>query len=175
MSYPRFIVQVTVLLSTAATFCAVASDNNIKYSNEQVNACLTNAKNPTAERGCIGLSANACIYANQASSTALGMNKCIKQESKFWDNKLNEVYRSLVVKAKKHDEDRKGYINLGSEGSYPALRDMQRAWIPYRDKTCTYSWSQSYPGSMASMNSVRCEMRMNAEQYIFLKNSWNAS
>ena len=48
------------------------------------------------------------------------------------------------------------------------LRDMQRAWIESRDKTCAFYWD-FFQGTMASPMSAYCNVRETARRAMFLK------
>ena len=47
-------------------------------------------------------------------------------------------------------------------------RDMQRAWIESRDKTCAFYWD-FYQGTIASPMGAYCVLRETARRAMFLK------
>ena len=59
-----------------------------------------------------------------ANQTTVATTECYNRERKIWDDLLNENFRAL-----RDDLD---------EGQKGKLRDMQRAWIAYRDTTCGF-------------------------------------
>jgi uncharacterized protein YecT (DUF1311 family) len=65
---------------------------------------------------------------------------------------LNDTFRRLRDKL---DDERK-------------LRDLQRAWIESRDKTCSFYYDY-YQGTMASPMSAYCNVRETARRAMFLK------
>jgi len=87
-----------------------------------------------------------------AKSTA-DMNGCSDSEKAVWDNILNETYRQLREKLVGEQQEK--------------LRDMQRAWIASRDKTCAFYWDY-YQGTMASPMAAACVNRETAQRAQFL-------
>jgi uncharacterized protein YecT (DUF1311 family) len=81
------------------------------------------------------------------------MNACIDRERAVWDDILNETFRRLREKL--------------DEGQRVKLRDMQRAWLVSRDKTCAFYWD-FYQGTMASPMAASCVNRETARRALFL-------
>jgi len=100
---------------------------------------------------CIGVVADPCL--KSARSTA-DQNACADRELAVWDDILNETYRRL---GRRLDDEQKG-----------KARDMQRAWIESRDKTCAFYWDY-FQGTMASPMSAYCSVRETARRAMFLK------
>jgi uncharacterized protein YecT (DUF1311 family) len=100
---------------------------------------------------CIGVVADPCL--KNATSTA-DSNACADRERLVWDAMLNDNYRRLRE-------------SLDAEQQTKA-RDMQRAWIEARDKTCTFYWDY-YQGTMASPMAAYCVLRETARRAMFLK------
>jgi uncharacterized protein YecT (DUF1311 family) len=100
---------------------------------------------------CIGIVVDPCL--KRARSTA-DQNACADRELRVWDDILNETYRRL---GQHLDDDQKA-----------KARDMQRAWIESRDKTCTFYWD-FFQGTMASPMSSYCNVRETARRAMFLK------
>ena len=71
----------------------------------------------------------------------------------MWDDILNETYRRL---GQRLDDDQKA-----------KARDMQRAWIESRDKTCVFYWDY-FQGTMASPMSAYCNVRETARRAMLL-------
>jgi len=99
---------------------------------------------------CIGVVVDPCR--KRARSTA-DQNACADRELRVWDDILNETYRRL---AQRLDDDQKA-----------KARDMQRAWIENRDKTCAFYWD-FFQGTMASPMSSYCNVRETARRAMFL-------
>ncbi|HVZ54328.1 MAG TPA: lysozyme inhibitor LprI family protein [Pseudolabrys sp.] len=104
-----------------------------------------------AER-CIGIVSEPCLNKDKTRSTA-DMNACIDRERLVWDDILNETYRRLS-----------GKLDAAQKGK---LRDMQRAWIASRDKTCAFYWDY-FQGTMASPMGAGCVNRETARRALFL-------
>jgi uncharacterized protein YecT (DUF1311 family) len=117
-----------------------------------VQSCLKSprGKELNGER-CIGVVADPCL--KQAKSTA-DSNACADREFAVWDAMLNETYRGLM----EHLED----------DQKTKAREMQRAWIESRNKTCAFYWDY-YQGTIASPMSSYCALREAARRAMFLK------
>lgn len=100
---------------------------------------------------CIGVVADPCLQ--RARSTA-DSNACADRENLVWDAMLNSTYQRLRE-------------NLDEEQKNKA-RDMQRAWIENRDKTCAFYWDY-FQGTMASPMSAYCMVRETARRAMFLQ------
>jgi uncharacterized protein YecT (DUF1311 family) len=104
----------------------------------------------SAAEMCIARVSDPCL--KDAKSTA-DMNGCSDSEKAVWDNILNETYRQLREKLVGEQQEK--------------LRDMQRAWIASRDKTCAFYWDY-YQGTMASPMAAACVNRETAQRAQFL-------
>jgi uncharacterized protein YecT (DUF1311 family) len=104
-----------------------------------------------AER-CIGIVSTPCLEDDKTRSTA-DQNACIAREQKVWDDILNETFRRLRDKLDDSQKDK--------------LRDMQRAWIVSREKTCTFYWDY-FQGTMASPMSASCVNAETGRRALFL-------
>jgi uncharacterized protein YecT (DUF1311 family) len=85
------------------------------------------------------------------------MGGCLDQERKFWDARLNARYRELTAQ---HADD----PLIGER-----LRDMQRAWIGYRDARCDYEFVQWRGGTGGGPAVIACLMQSTAEQVFTLE------
>ena len=56
----------------------------------------------------------------------------------------------------------------GSPGVADALREMQRAWIVFRDKACTYEASLWQGGTGRGPAAINCLMQQTARQALSL-------
>ena len=107
---------------------------------------------PNVEDGCIGIVSDPCLNRDETKSTA-DQNACIDRELAVWDDILNETFRRLREKL---DDAQKA-----------KLRDMQRAWIASKEKTCGFYWD-FYQGTMASPMAAACMNRETARRALFL-------
>tara|TARA_R110002049_G_scaffold23545_2_gene83260 strand:+ start:75214 stop:75702 length:489 start_codon:yes stop_codon:yes gene_type:complete len=151
----------------AAVLCAgPLAAQDLAYSDDQTASCLNSADDFETRRTCIGLSANACMEAPGGSST-VGMGGCLDAELRFWDRLLNENYTARMAQAKAADAEAQTYQpNLAIQAE--ALRDMQRAWIGFRDAACDYERSQWGGGTGAGPATLGCLMQMTGEQALHL-------
>lgn len=107
-----------------------------------------------AERQCLfNLVSTPCTDAPEGSSN-VGTADCFRIEWKIWDDLLNENYQSLLAAL---DDDQ-----------LAKLRDMQRAWIAYRDTTCEFYYVKIH-GTMAYPMQAPCTARETMRRALLLK------
>lgn len=121
--------------------------------------CLAGEAAPDS---CAGLAAAACMEGPGGSST-VGMGFCLGAERDFWDGRLNDAYGRVTEGARTADADAAGQSYTVPE-QQPALRDMQRAWIAYRDATCTYEATRWGGGTGAGPAAAQCALALTARQ-----------
>jgi uncharacterized protein YecT (DUF1311 family) len=106
------------------------------------------------ERQCLfNLVATPCTEKPEGQSN-IGTTACYRLEGAIWDNLLNENYKSLAADL---DDEQKA-----------KLRDMQRAWIAYRDSTCGF-YHTKIRGTMAQPMASACVARETARRAVLLK------
>lgn len=92
--------------------------------------------------------------AEQAGSN-VGNANCYRMEAAIWDALLNENYNDLMgVIEDKADQDK--------------LKEVQRAWIKYRETSCDFYWFKIH-GTMAVPMTAACQLRENARRALLLK------
>jgi len=139
----------------AAPACAESAkpDKPSPRDSAAIQSCIKSARGgPQQRERCVGTIADPCAKRPGAESTA-GQVACADRELAVWDDILNESYRRLRDKL---DEDQK-----------VKLRDMQRAWIESRDRTCAFYWDY-FQGTMASPMTAFCSNRETARRALFL-------
>ncbi|PCJ05572.1 MAG: hypothetical protein COB16_15175 [Rhodobacteraceae bacterium] len=151
-----------LLLSTAVT----AQD--LRYSDQASQSCVDQAVTSEAKRACVGESASVCIDATADGSTTIGMMQCLDNEHDYWDARLNRIYKQVQTDAKALDAEM-AEIGSSAPKTAPALRDMQRAWITYRDATCDFELSQWGGGSGGGPAVLSCVLQMTGAQAIYLE------
>jgi uncharacterized protein YecT (DUF1311 family) len=146
------LVAVVALLVAIATSRAEPAKPDARDSSA-VQSCIKSvgANLLRAER-CIGIVADPCLKRPAAQSTA-GQVACADRELVVWDDILNETYRRLRDKL---DDEQKA-----------KAREMQRAWIDSRDRTCGFYWDY-FQGTMASPMGALCRNRETARRALFL-------
>ncbi len=95
------------------------------------------------------------------------MGACYGAEGAWWDAALNTTYRDLLA-AEERVEAENAAVGIPAPGTVEPLRDMQRAWIPFRDAACTYEYAQWGGGTGGPVANAACQMRMTAEQTVEL-------
>lgn len=107
------------------------------------------------EKNCvIKLVAEPCMKGEGGYST-FGIAACHRVDAKIWDRILNENFRELLADLKDKEREKK-------------LREMQRAWIVSRDRTCEF-YDREIHGSQAIPMGAACIARETARRAILLK------
>ena len=128
-----------------------------------IDRCLPIRDDPMT---CVGMQADACVTRNGGGADMI-LAACLGAEAAFWDGALNEAYADLQRLARDRQAQDLGY---GPDALVLALRDMQRAWIGYRDARCANAAAIAAPfGSAAGPASAECLMTETARQYFVLR------
>jgi uncharacterized protein YecT (DUF1311 family) len=155
-----------LLLAGLALAAPVMAQPDLPFSPAETEACLLRAEGPS-RAVCVGLSAAACIDTPDGYTT-VGMSICLGKEFDYWDGRLNAAYQALLAEDGRVDAE---MADLGSaaEPMVPALREMQHAWIAFRDASCAYERTQWGGGTGGGPASVDCAMRLTAAQALVLE------
>lgn len=140
---------------------------DLPFSAEGTESCLAAAELPSEMSECIGTSAQACIDTPDGYTT-VGMGFCLGYERDYWDARLNTAYGTLMAEEKDLDKEMRE-IGATVPSMSEALRDMQRAWIVFRDASCDYELSQWGGGTGGGPAVVNCQMIMTGEQALRLE------
>ncbi|WP_305968380.1 MULTISPECIES: lysozyme inhibitor LprI family protein [unclassified Mameliella] len=144
----------------AAGLSTPAAAQDLVFSQRATESCLGSG----AEfRSCIGLAAEACVEDNGYATMVL--SGCYARELDWWDARLNDSYAFAIRYAKQADIENAGFGPSQEE----ALREMQRAWITYRDAKCAYARSHWGGGTGAGPAGVECLLRETAEQTWYIE------
>ncbi len=151
---------------SAAAFAALilAADTTWaqpKFDIQPTLDCLEQQGHDGDRRQCIGVAAGVCMEANMSTPA---MSYCLEQELNWWDAALNDTYKQARVAAKQADTENAAPNNVQDS----SLRDMQRAWIAYRDARCEWEASLWGGGTGAGPAFVGCLMTMTGEQEILI-------
>jgi uncharacterized protein YecT (DUF1311 family) len=120
-----------------------------------IRACATKTSEnlDDGERRCLfNLVAQPCI--DKGSQAMIAEVNCYEIETSIWDGLLNENYKGLLETLDK-DQTAKAQA-------------MQRAWIAYRDTTCSF-YDDKIQGSMSLMMHAACVTRETARRAMLLK------
>ena len=142
-----------------------AGAGGLDFSPRAVAACLEAG----GGRDCIGASAEACMEATEGGYSTVVMNGCLAAEHEWWDAELNARYGELQARARRIDAQPQPEGMPPRPSDAQALRDMQRAWIAFRDAGCQYDALQWFGGTGASTAYLACQMRMTGEQALTLR------
>ena len=159
-------MKALILLISISTPVAA---QELLFSPDATEHCVRGAANREMAEGCIGSSADLCMAENGSDgSSTVGMGYCLTRELEYWDQRLNAAYRSL------RDVDRAYDAELDDLGSVAprrvlALRDMQRAWIGFRDAACVYEYSAWGGGTGGGPAHAACLMRITGTQTLHLE------
>jgi uncharacterized protein YecT (DUF1311 family) len=147
----RLIFALALLISSFMS--AIAAERPDARASAKIQDCVKRAKNlEAAGERCVGIVSGPCLDQDKTRSTA-DMTACVDREQAVWDDILNETYRRLRE-------------NLDAE-QQEKLREMQRAWIASREKTCAFYWD-FFQGTMATPMSASCVNRETARRALFL-------
>lgn len=151
----------------AALLAGPALAQDIPFSPEATESCLASAGDLAARQACVGASAEACINTPDGYTT-VGMGFCYGAERDWWDTRLNAAYGALMEMETAVEAELKA---LGSAAPSPAvaLRDMQRAWIGWRDAACDYEVSQWGGGTGGGPAWSQCTMQLTGQQALSLE------
>ena len=117
---------------------------------------------------CIGASAQACMVENEGGYSTVAMGFCFDRELQYWDAALNAAYAALRDKLVTSDTENADFGgNVPSQAD--ALREMQRAWITYRDRRCDYERSLWGGGTGGGPAQLACLMSQTARQALYLE------
>ncbi|SFS06509.1 lysozyme inhibitor LprI family protein [Yoonia litorea] len=114
---------------------------------------------------CVGREADRCTQEHGGGADMM-LAACTFAEAEAWDDSLNAAYRELQRLAREREDWDVGYE---SGALLIGLRDMQRAWITYRDAVCANAVALAKPfGSAAGVAEAECLLEETAQQFIKL-------
>lgn len=151
----------------------VQAQDEPRFSPHPTLDCLDVNEGTPEAQACIGLSASDCMETTAMGSTTVGMGFCLDAELALWDGRLNAAYRDLMAADRKADAEARAH----GENAPPraeALRDMQRAWIAYRDRRCDYERSHWGSGTGGGPAAYACLMQITGDQALYLEALLNA-
>src|SRR5262249_15833627 len=102
---------------------------------------------------CIGVVSGPCIKDEMAMPPS-EIIACYERERLVWDSILNDSFRRLRTKL----EDKQ----------VRKMREMQRAWIASRDKSCEFFYDY-FEGTMANPMIAACQNRETGRRALFLR------
>jgi uncharacterized protein YecT (DUF1311 family) len=140
----------------------VLAQPQLVFSQSHTEQCLWAGG---AQAECIGASARQCMAETPGGETTVGMGGCLDREWQYWDGRLNMAYQDALARARNFDAENGDF----APPSEPALREMQRAWIPFRDARCGFEMSLWGGGTGGGPAYAECLMIVTAEQALYLE------
>ncbi|MFN4057138.1 MAG: lysozyme inhibitor LprI family protein [Roseinatronobacter sp.] len=141
-----------------------ASAQDLRFDIAPSLQCLEAAPDTNAAKMCIGEAAGTCMEVNQAFHT-YSMSFCLDSELAYWDGVLNDSYQKLRAALEVSDKSLLDHLPKQAV----SLRDMQRAWIAYRDQRCSFEAALMQGGTASSTAYLACAMQLTGEQALFLQ------
>jgi uncharacterized protein YecT (DUF1311 family) len=147
----RLVVAAVVALSVIP---ALAQDKPTPKDSAAIEKCIkTKTGHHWAWEKCIGLISEPCSK-DELSMPPSQVIACYSREQAVWDDILNKSYQLLRERL--------------DEEQVVKLRDMQRAWITSRDKTCGFLYDY-FQGTMANPMIAACVSRATGLQALYLR------
>ncbi len=141
------------------------------FSMRATDDCIGDVR-PGAEAACVGRSAEQCMIDSEGGGSNLGASACYGKELEAWDARLNDWYAEALREAREADADMEG-MSFTPPSQEEALRQMQRAWITFRDAKCEHVASLYQGGTGAGPASAECQMYETGAQAIYLRRLLN--
>jgi len=141
---------------------------DLVFSMQAADACIADSGHEGNAEPCIGESANLCIERTDGGQSTAGMVACMGNKLEVWDQRLNAAYTALMAREKAEDKEMAD-LQSSAPKQAPALQDMQRKWIAYRDARCDYIGAQWGGGSGTGPAVQGCHMVMTGKQALFLQ------
>lgn len=150
-----------LVLALAGPACAQDAPS---YDDQIIPACL--AERGSDAESCIGIAASRCQFSGGGSST-VGMSFCFDAEWQQWDRMLNATYQALLAQETAEDAEMRE-LGASAPAQVAPLREMQRAWVAFRDASCDFEAVQWGGGTGGGPAATRCMMEMTARQALAL-------
>lgn len=144
------------------------AQDDLIFSMQATDACVADSGHEGNAEQCIGESANLCMERTNGGQSTYGMVACMGAELEMWDQRLNAAYAELMAREKAEDKEMAD-LESSTPKQSPALLDMQRKWIAYRDARCDYIGTQWGGGTGTGPAMQGCHMVMTGKQALFLQ------
>lgn len=152
------------------TISAPVAAQDLRFDPSYTTACVNAAADHNAAEVCFGLSAEHCMRDTPGGFSTVGTAGCLSAEADYWDARLNTGYGALRTLSQSRDEG----ADANAPSQTDALRDMQRAWISFRDATCGYEASLWAGGTGQGPAFAACRMRLTGIQALYLERQGGA-
>ena len=170
LQFQYFLATVLVIWATSS----FAQESLLSESDlAPLHACLQKhskdagtMNEPAADQlglACIGLAVAPCEQRFYAAGHP-PKSACLHDEYEWWDVQLNRAYQVLMKETKQADAVDKNRIFSDVD----SLRQMQRAWLGYRDATCHFSYLRFGGGTAGPAGKAECLLFLTGRQTLFL-------
>ena len=155
-------------LAIALMFAMPVAADELVFDLDPTTSCVAAQETSHAALLCVGRAANACMEFTPGGYSTVAMGGCFDREFQYRDGALNAAYQEALAEAKARDAENASYGG-NAPSLEDALRDMQRAWIPYRDQLCGFERSKWGGGSGGGPAMAACLMSETARQTFLLR------
>ncbi len=132
---------VRIAFFTLMASAASVSAQDVVFSPQATETCVTAGKTLHEKRACIGASAKECIDALPEGNIVEGKRACLSKETAYWQARFDAAYDKQIAHAKSQDAKMAGLgENVPSQAA--ALLDVRRSWEPYREARCGFAQAQ---------------------------------
>ncbi len=132
------------------------------YDGDNFGRCLSEREDPS---DCIGYFREAC---GANAKTEEEWFFCIDTELQNWDDYLNWLYKESMGVLRQDDANRDTPAGESMRSMTDALRETQRAWIPYRDALCDLAANLTPGGTTAPEHRMICLSDETARQSLHI-------
>ncbi len=153
-----------IILVALALLAGPAAAQDLTFDIAPTQSCLTAQGHDGNNRACIGRAAETCMDQPGGRST-VAMGFCLDRERGWWDDALNEAYQALMQDHRAADAGQPERLAIRAQ----TLREMQRAWIGYRDARCAHAASFWAGGTGAGPATINCLLHETGEQALYLR------
>lgn len=164
-------IKPLAIVAAMAAIGAPAMAQDLVFSMQDTDSCLA-SKAESGPESCIGVSAQICMQKTVGGGSTVGMGGCLDAEWNAWDARLNKNYQKLMAREKSEDAEMADVGSVAPKQAV-ALRDMQRAWISYRDARCNFVGAQWGGGTGTGPATLDCHMQVTGQQALFLQQMLN--
>jgi uncharacterized protein YecT (DUF1311 family) len=148
----RFVAAIGAAMLLALP--ALAQDKPTPKDSAKIERCVkAKTGHGWAWEQCIGVISEPCSK-DEESMVPSKVIACYDRERAVWDDILNKSYQAL---RKALDDDQQG-----------KLREMQRAWMTSRDKSCEFLYDY-FQGTMANPMIAACLTRETGRRALYLR------
>jgi len=95
-------------------------------------------------------------------SSTVEIFTCLDKTQEEVDASLNITYQRFIKTLKKMEVD--SLANMPKGLLVESLKNAQRAWISYRDRSCDFDANLGYGGTAAETNRIACVVRITKQR-----------